>query len=244
VGIAFAGYGQDLSVIIDSFRSFIRQANQSFPETRSLIRGSGTVLRTLVDKRGEFADFTENFNDLTETLVEEDDSVRDLLDDGPDATKVVRELIEENSDDLVSIFHSLADVTTTFDRRKKSLEVLTILFMAQVDGGFAAVVPSTDPKRAGLFDGRIPVIFTDTLPGVYESTMCLHRYGGADATGYRAERPPDDLTNAEVKHYDCLNDDKVPFNPRKTEYNYDRAVVAPATGEDSWKWLLLGTASN
>jgi len=243
VGIAFAGYGRDLAVIIDSFSSFIKQANQSFPETQSLIRGSRTVLDTLVDKRGQFADFTEDFTDLTETLVDEDDSVRELLDEGPDSTKVVRELIEENSDDLVSIFHSLADVTKVFDRRWKSLEVLTILFMAQVDGGFAAVIPSTDPKRAGLWDGRIPVIVTDTMPGQYESTTCLYQYGGSDAAGYRAIRPPDDLTNAPVKHYDCLNDDKVPFNARKTEYNYDRAVVAPATGEDSWKWLLVGTAS-
>ena len=244
VGIAFAGYGQDLAVIIDSFQSFIKQANQSFPETQSLIRGSGKVLETLVDKRGQFADFTENFNDLTETLVEEDDSVRDLLDDGPDSIKVVREVVDENSDNLISLFRSLADVSATFDKRWKSLEVLTILFMTQVDGGFAAVVPSTDPKRAGLFDGRIPVIFTDTLPGQYEGTMCLYALGGSDAAGYRAARPPNDLTNAEVKHYDCLNDDKVPFNPRKTEYNFNRGVVAPATGEDSWKWLLMGTASN
>ncbi|HJR90458.1 MAG TPA: hypothetical protein VJ782_09905, partial [Aeromicrobium sp.] len=116
--------------------------------------------------------------------------------------------------------------------------------MAQVDGGFAAVIPSTDPKRAGLFDGRIPVVFTDGLPNQYPNTICLHKFGGADAAGYRAERPPNDLTNAEVKHYDCLNDNKVPFNPRKTEYNFNRAVTAPATGEDSWKWLLVGTASN
>jgi phospholipid/cholesterol/gamma-HCH transport system substrate-binding protein len=244
LGLAFAGYGEDLATIIDSFESFIKQANQSFPETQSLIRGSRTVLDTLVDKRGQFADLTENFSALTETLVDEDDSVRDLLDDGPEATKVVREVVEENSDDLVSIFNSLAPVTGTFDRRWKSLEVLTILFMAQVDGGFAAVTPSTDPKRAGLFDGRIPVILRDTLPGQYEPTICLHQYGGADAEGYRAARPPDDLSNAEVKHYDCLNNDKVPFNPRKTEYNFDRAVVAPATGEESWKSLLLGTASN
>jgi phospholipid/cholesterol/gamma-HCH transport system substrate-binding protein len=244
VGIAFAGYGEDLAVIIDSFSSFIKQATQSFPETQSLIRGSRTVLETLVDKRSEFADLTENFADLTETLVDEDDSVRTLLDKGPGATKVIRTVIKENSDDLVSIFHSLADVTATFDRRWKSIEVLTILFMAQVDGGFAAVVPSTDPKRAGLFDGRIPVIFTDTLPGQYESTLCSFDYGGADAAGYRKLRPPNDLTNAAVKHYDCLNKNKVPFNPGKTEYNYDRAVVAPPSGEDSWKWLLLGTASN
>ena len=244
LGLAFAAYGEDLAVIIESFESFIKQATQSFPETQSLIRGSRTVLETLVDKRGQFADFTENFNDLTDTLVEEDDSVRDLLDDGPEATKVVREVVDENSDNLVSLFHSLADVTATFDKRWKSLEVLTILFMAQVDGGFAAVIPSTDPKRAGLFDGRIPVVFTDGLPGQYEQTICRFQDGGEDAAGYRAIRPPDDLTNAVVKHYDCLNDDKVPFNPRKTEYNFNRAVTAPATGEDSWKWLLVGTASN
>lgn len=244
VGLAFAGYGKDLATIIDSFESFIKQATQSFPETRSLIRGSKTVLETLVDKRGEFADLTENFNDLTKTLVDEDDSVRDLLDDGPDATKLVRQVVQENSDDLISTFHSLATVTGTFDHRWKSLEVLTILFMAQVDGGFAAVVPSTDPKRAGLFDGRIPVVFTDTLPTQYEKTMCLYKYGGSDAAGYRALRPPNDLTNAAVKHYDCLNNDKVPFNPRKTEYNFNRAEPAPATGEDSLTWLLVGTASN
>lgn len=244
LGLAFAGYGEDLATIIDSLESFIKQANQSFPETQSLIRGSRTVLDTLVDKRGQFADLTENFNDLTETLVDEDDSVRDLLDDGPGATKVVGEVVEENSDDLVSIFNSLAPVTGTVDRRWKSLEVLTILFMAQVDGGFAAVTPSTDPKRAGLFDARIPLILTDALPGQYEPTICLHQYGGADAKGYRAVRPPDDLSNAAVKHYDCLNNDKVPFNPRKTEYNFDRAAVAPAMGEESWKSLLLGTASN
>ena len=182
-----------------------------------------------MDKRGQFADFTENFNDLTETLVDEDDSIRDLLDDGPDATKVVREVVEENSDDLVSIFNSLAEVTATFDRRWKSLEVLTILFMAQVDGGFAAVIPSTDPKRAGLLDGRIPVVFSDACQASTRR-RCAVSYGGADAEGYRAIRPPDDLTNAEVKHYDCLNDDKVPFNPRKTEYNFDRARRGTSNG--------------
>jgi phospholipid/cholesterol/gamma-HCH transport system substrate-binding protein len=244
VGIAFAGYGQDLSTIIDSFTSFIREANRSFPETQSLIRGSGTVLKTLVDKRGQFADLTENFADLTKTLVDEDDSVRKLLDKGPGATKEVRTVIQENSDDLTSIFHSLAAVSGTFDHRWKSIEVLTILFTLQVDGGFAAVTQSTDPKRKGLWDGRIPAIFTDAQPGPYEKEMCLHALGGADARGYRAFRPPNDLTAAEAKHYDCLNNAKVPFNPRKTEYHFNRAVTAPAMGEDSWKWLLVGTASN
>ncbi|MFL6090776.1 MAG: MCE family protein [Aeromicrobium sp.] len=244
VGIAFAGYGEDLAQIIDSFSSFIKEADRSFPETQSLIRGSGTVLRTLVDKRSDFADLTENFKDLTQTLVDEDDSVRQLLDKGPGATKEIRTLVEENADDLTSTFHSLAAFTGVLNKRWKSLEVLTILFMAQVDGGFAAVIPSTDPKRVGLFDGRIPVIFTDTTPGAYEAGMCLYQYGGADAAGYRAVRPPDDLTSAPALHYDCLNDNKVPMNPRKTEYHYDRTVVAPARGEDSWKWLLLGTASN
>lgn len=245
IGLAFSGYGRDLSVIIDSLTSFVKAADASFPETQSLIRGSGTVLRTLVAKRGEFSTFNKNLALLTGTLVKNDKRVRKLLDKGPKSEKLIRQVVDENSSDLASIFHSLGILGKTFDHRKKSIEVLTVLLSLQSDGGFAAVTPSTDPKRNGLFDGRIPVIFTPADPNEYKKQMCLFKYGGSDATGYRAFRPTSDLTTAPIKHYDCLTESKVPFNPRKVEYNtLNRAVTAPATGEGSWKWLLLEVASN
>ena len=240
VGIAFAGYGTDLSTIIDSLTSFIQAANQNFPETQSLIRGSGTVLRTLVDKDDEFSTLSKNLTKLTDTLVDKDKDVRKLLNKGPGAAKELREVVDENSSDLTSTFHSLADVTAVLDKRWKSIEVLSIIFPLTVDGAYGLPVPAA--ATPGEEDAAIGLQILQ--PGQTASQVCLYSQGGSNAAGYRQRREADDLTTAPIKDYDCKNDDKVAFNPRKTVYNFNRSVTAPATGEDTWKWLLLGTASN
>jgi phospholipid/cholesterol/gamma-HCH transport system substrate-binding protein len=240
VGIAFAGYGTDLSTIIDSFTSFIREANRNFPETQSLIRGSGTVLQTLVDKDDEFETLTENLTKLTDTLVDKDKDVRKLLNKGPGSAKELREVVQENSSDLESTFHSLADFTAVLNKRWKSIEALSILFPFVIDGSFAATVPAR--PRPGEWDGAIGLQFLQ--PGQTQSQVCLYEQGGSNAAKYRARRAPDVLTTLPVKAYDCANPAKVAMSPGKTEYNFNRSVMAPATGEDDLKWLLLGTASN
>jgi phospholipid/cholesterol/gamma-HCH transport system substrate-binding protein len=240
VGVAFAGYGQDLSVIIDTFSSFIRSANQNFPATQSLIRNSGTVLQTLVDKDDEFSTLTDNLTKLTGTLVDKDKDIRKLLNKGPGAEKELAGLVDENSSDLTSTFHSLADVTAVLNHRWKSIETLSILFPLIVDGAFAYVQDSPDPTRQGMSDGRIGLIILQ--PGETKKEVCKFQFGGSDAAGYRKLRDPDELEALPVKHYDCLNDNKVAFNPRKTKYNFNRS--APGTGKEPATWLLLGTTSN
>ena len=96
--------------------------------------------------------------------------------------------------------------------------------------------------RAGEKDAAIGLQILQ--PGQTASQNCLYSQGGSNAAGYRARRAPDVLTTLPVNHYDCKNPDKVAMNPGRTLYNFNRAVTAPATGEDTWKWLLLGTASN
>ena len=78
---------------------------------------------------------------------------------------------------------------------------------------------------------------------------------------YRERREPNELEDIEFDvGTDCKNKDKVPFNPGFVEFykngggainhpyhpadSYNRAAVASAAGKDSWKWLLLGPASN
>jgi phospholipid/cholesterol/gamma-HCH transport system substrate-binding protein len=240
VGIAFAAYGKDLGVIIDTFTSFIKAANAAWPETQSLIRGSNTVLQTLVDKRGQFTTLTENLTDLTGTLVKEDKNIRKLLDKGPGAGKEIGAVVQENTSDLASIFNSLGTLTGTLDTRWKSLESLLIIFPWTVAGSYGITNPAAN--RPGEQDGSIGLQFL--APGETEEQVCLFEQGGSNAAGYRARRNPDELAPMPVEHYDCLNPDKVARNPGRTVYNYNRAVTAPASGEDSWKWLLLGTASN
>jgi phospholipid/cholesterol/gamma-HCH transport system substrate-binding protein len=240
VGVAFAGYGQDLSVIIDTMSSFVRAADQSFPETKSLINDSTDVLQTLVDKDDEFATLTKNLSKLTGTLVDKDKDIRKLLNKGPDAEKELADVVEENSSDLTSTFHSLANVTATLDHRWKSIETLSILFPLIVDGAFAYVEDSPDLKRSGMSDGRIGLIILQ--PGQTQAQVCKFEFGGSDAAGYRELRDPDELNALPVKHYDCLNDGKVAFNPRKTKYNFNRS--APENGKETGTWLLVGTTSN
>ena len=247
VGLAFAGYGEDLGNIIDTMTSFLKAADRNFPETQALIRGSGTVLGTFADKRGEFASFTDDLTKLTHTLVDSDDDFRDLVGDGPDSEKVISAVIRENTSDLDSLFHSLTGVTGVLDKRWKAIETISILLPYLADGGFSTMVESV--TRPGKSNTSIGLIVRDTTPAEYKAEVCKYEYGGADAAGYRAKRAPDVLTTLPMQHYNCLNPNKLPMNADRTDYatdrvNYNRAVTAPAGGEDSWKWLLLGTASN
>ena len=240
VGIAFAGYGRDLGVIIDSMSSFIKAADASWPETQALIRGSSTVLQTLVDNSGNFEDLTNNLTLLTDTLVEEDDTIRDLLDDGPSGAKELGEVLKENESDLASTFNSLAEVTGVLDKRWKTIEALSIIYPWIVDGAFGYSVPAA--HRPGERDGAIGLQLL--TPGETQEQVCLFSQGGEQAAGYRQLRPPNELSTAPIEHYDCQDPTRIPFNPGRTVYNFNRAVTAPVGGEDSWKWLLLGTASN
>lgn len=238
VGLAFAGYGKDLSTIIDTFTSFLEAANQNFPQTQALIRGSSSVLETLVDKRGQFASLTEDLTKLTDTLVDKDDDIRDLVEDGPGAERVISTVVKENTSDLVSLFDSLEEVSAVTDKRWKSLETISIVLPYLVDGGFSTMQESK--TRPGKSNTSIGLVFVSPIED-YKGEVCATKFGDP---GYRTARPPDQLGTQPLTHYDCLNEGKVTMNPHKTLYNYNRTVTAPAGGKDSWKWLLLGTTTN
>ncbi len=254
LGLAFAGYGEDLTIIIDTMTQFIQTADENFDVTRSLIRSSSSVLQTLVDKRGQFSSFTNDLALLTDTLVSSDKDIRRLFDEGSSSARLVKNVIKENRSDLISIFNDLNTVSESFDEFHKGIEVISILFPYLVHGSFTA----TSEPEPGNWAGRIGLIFDHPPvdPEAQHNNACLYATGGADAEGYRERRDPDELGDLQFDvGTDCKNDQKVPFNPRFVEFHkgnggaithpyHDRASVASAPGEDSWKWLLLGPASN
>ena len=259
LGLAFAGDGRDLSIIIDTMTSFIQTADDNFEVTRELIRGSSTVLQTLVDKRGQFSSFTNDLALLSDTLVRSDKDIRRLFDEGSSSARLVKNVVKENNKDLQSIFDDLNTVSDSVDEFHKGIEVISILFPYLVHGSFTA----TSQTEPGNWAGRIGLIFESPIdnpetegPDSQKDTACLFENGGADAEGYRARRAPNDLDDRELDiGADCKNDQKVPFNPRFVELYkngggaeghpyHERAAVASAPGKDSWKWLLLGPASS
>ena len=254
LGLAFAGDGEDLSVIIDMMTSFVETADDNFEVTRSLIRGSSSVLQTLNDKSGQFSSFTNDLALLSDTLVRSDKDIRRLFDEGSSSANLVRKVVKENNKDLQSIFNDLNTFSESVDEFNKGIEVISILFPYLVHGSFTA----TSETEPGNWAGRIGLQFDSPIPpdDSQAHTACLFSNGDEDAEGYRERRAANELGDIEFDvGTDCKNDQKVPMNPRFVEYfkngandptthpYHDRAPVASAAGKDSWKWLLLGPAS-
>ena len=149
LGLAFAGDGQDLSIIIDTMMSFIQTADDNFEVTRSLIRGSSSVLQTLVDKRGQFSSFTSDLALLSDTLVRSDKDIRRLFDEGSSSARLVRKVVKENNKDLQSIFNDFNTFTESVDEFHKGIEVISILFPYLVHGSFTATSQTEPGSRTG-----------------------------------------------------------------------------------------------
>ena len=158
LGLAFAGNGRDLTIIIDTMTSFIQTADDNFDVTRSLIRSSSTVLQTLVDKRGQFSSFTNDLALLSDTLVRSDKDIRRLFDEGSSSARLVKDVVRENNKNLQSIFNDLNTVTASIDEFHKGIEVISILFPYLIHGSFTAT-DETEPGQLGRqdrLDPRVP----------------------------------------------------------------------------------------
>ncbi len=248
LGIAFTDNADDLSIIIDTMTSFIETADDNFAATQSLIRGSSTVLQTFVDKQGQFSSFTNDLALLSDTLVKSDKDIRRLFDEGSSSARFIDKVVEENRDELESVFNDLNTTTKVIDEWHKGIEVISILFPYLVHGSFTATSQTEPGGENDNWASRIGLILDPRQP----SQACLFETGGTDAEGYRARRDPDELgelafdVGTDCKTGENRNDPdkKVPFNPRFTDFNKNRAAAASDDGEDSWKWLLLGPASS
>ncbi|HWL50448.1 MAG TPA: MlaD family protein, partial [Acidimicrobiia bacterium] len=235
LGIAFAGNGRDLTIILDTMTSFIQTADDNFDVTRSLIRSSSSVLQTLVDKRGQFSSFTNDLALLSDTLVSSDKDIRRLFDEGTSSARLVKNVVRENNQNLQSIFNDLNTVTASVDEFHKGIEVISILFPYLIHGSFTAT-DQTDPDDPDSWAGKIGLILESPVPNpatpgsdTQQDTACLWENGGADAEGYRERREPNQLGDMDVDlGTDCLNDQKVPFNPRFVEF-YKNGANDPIT---------------
>jgi phospholipid/cholesterol/gamma-HCH transport system substrate-binding protein len=246
LGLAFAGNGQDLATIIDTMTQFIETANDNFAVTRSLIRGSSSVLQTLVDKRSAFTSFTSNLALFSDTLVKSDKDLRRLFDQGSSSARLVNKVVKENNKDLQSIFNDLNTTTKVFDEFHKGIEVISILFPYLVHGSFTATSQTEPGNKFENWAGRIGLILNGPTPPNQMSSACLWENPSADEkAGYRKRLDPDQLAELAFDvGTDCKSDNKVPFNPRFVEFHKNRAAAASTPGKDSWKWLLLGPAAN
>lgn len=245
LGAAFQGTGPDLARIIDTSTAFIETANDNIGVTRALIQDSNVVLKTQVDKGSQIATFSKNLALLSDTLVSSDKDIRRLVDVGPESARVVRQVIDENADNLSVLINNLITVNRPAFENTQAVRALFILYPYLVEGSPSTLIHN-DADDA--WDAAFGMVMTS------EPHVCNDGYG---------DRDPPQAVGAEFEMFDttvdCDDDSLVHRNPSKTTINraaaagYDsaNATTTPtdaessdAFGKDSWKWLLLGPATS
>ena len=247
LGTAFAGTGQDLGRIIDTSTEFIQTADANIDTTRALIQDSNSVLQTQIDKQGALGTFAKNLALFSDTLVDADPDLRRLADGGGPAAKEIRQVVDENAEDLNVLINNLITVNRPAYENTQAVRAIFVLFPYLLEGGPSTLYDNGDDT----WDAAFGIVMQEN------PVVCN--------TGYRSDRrAPDDIDpdRGLDEDVDCTDDGLVARNPSKTTTN--RAPVAgydPATGttttdangpsysdplafgKDSWQWLLLGPAT-
>ena len=95
LGQAFAGAGDDLGRLIDNGDLLLARAEESLPQTLALITDGQTVLTTQVESRSAIQQWAADLRLVTDTLVDMDPTIRELLVNSPDAGAAVQQLVED-----------------------------------------------------------------------------------------------------------------------------------------------------
>lgn len=244
LGTAFNGTGDDLGKIIDTTTSFLKTADENIGSTRALIQDSSSVLQTQVDKGDQIASFSKNLALFSDTLKTSDPDLRRLLVEGAPATKQIREVVDENADDLTALIRNAITINRPAFQNTQAVRALFILDPYLIEGA-----PSTLIKNGSNWDVAFGAVLTPD-PAVCSKGYDSPRRAPQDTT----DNSPDDLFNINV---DCTDPNEVPRNPSKTVVEHNRVAAssyysqsgneASATGmgttvsgKDSLKWLLLG----
>ncbi|MGA8986722.1 MCE family protein [Aeromicrobium sp.] len=245
LGQAFEGAGPDLGTILDTSSEFISTASDNIDVTRGLILNSQSVLKTQIDQQDSLATFSKNLALFSDSLVNADPDVRRLIDGGTQGARALRTVIDENSVDLGNLVNNLVTAQRPISKNITGLESIFVLYPYLLEGGFTVTAPSTDK---GEFDATFGIM-TEPPPPEQAPPACTYSDDGGPASGYRARRDPEDITDREfVTTLDCkVKDNDVSRQSTKTNFNRSAASGSGTalqdvslTGKDSWKWLVLG----
>src|SRR5690606_11462482 len=100
LGEAFGGSGEDLQTSIDSGNEFIIAADDNFAVTVDLIRESNTVLQGQIASESAFRRFARDMNAFSTTVADNDQDLRDLIDNGSAGANELRAFLEANEVEL------------------------------------------------------------------------------------------------------------------------------------------------
>jgi virulence factor Mce-like protein len=139
LGKAFAGAGDDLGRLIDNGDVLLARAEQSLPETLRLITDGRTVLETQVASRSAIQQWAAELRTFTDTLVEIDPDLRNLLATAPDAGAQLEQLVRDAGPGLGSLLRNIDILNDVTNPRLPAVEQLLVTYPDVISGNFTVV---------------------------------------------------------------------------------------------------------
>jgi virulence factor Mce-like protein len=148
LGQAFAGSGDDLGRLIDNGNLLLARAEQSLPQTLKLITDGQTVLNTQNANRSAIQSWAADLRLVTDTLVDVDPDLRQLVVNAPDAAAAIQQLVNDAGPGLGSLVRNLDILNKVTIPRLDGVEQMLVTYPDVVSGGFTVVRNDSGVMRA------------------------------------------------------------------------------------------------
>ena len=139
LGQAFEGAGDDLGRLIDNGDLLLARAQESLPQTLKLITDGQTVLDTQRDSRSAIQQWAADLRLFTDTLVEMDPDLREIVVNAPDAGEALQGMVEDAGPGLGSLVRNLDILNEVQIPRLDGIRQMLITYPDAVTGGFTVV---------------------------------------------------------------------------------------------------------
>ena len=120
------------------------------PSNTASRRSSRVALKTQLDSESAIRSFTKDLALVSDTLVANDENLRTVIDNGAIAARDVRQLIEDNEDDLAVLINNLVTTNQIVSARVDGIEQVLVLYPYVVEGGYTIHQPSGE--RMSIYD--------------------------------------------------------------------------------------------
>ncbi|ASR37452.1 ABC transporter substrate-binding protein [Prauserella marina] len=151
---AFVGTGPHLRQLLDTASSFTETATEHLPETKALLSEGRIVLDTQQRQAGNIAELSTGLRTIAGQLKESDPDLRKVIDEAPELSKEVSDVLAVSGTDLGVVLANLLTTAKITTSRTDAIEQLLVAY--PVISAFSRSVTSNGEGHLGfvlnLFD--------------------------------------------------------------------------------------------